>query len=113
MDLEKTAACLAALGNAARLRVFALLVQAGPEGLSVSALRNALGMPASTLAHHLRGMVDAGLVQQERLGREVRCRPDFVLIEAAWAHFRASCCQGVAVVAPPSAPTTKARHGSR
>jgi len=78
MDLEKTAACLAALGNAARLRVFALLVQAGPEGLSVSALRNALGMPASTLAHHLRGMVDAGLVQQERrssVSRAFACSP--------------------------------------
>lgn len=95
MDLDRTARCLAELGNATRLRLFGVLVRAGDEGLTVGELRQALEMPASTLAHHLRGMVEAGLVQQERQGREVRCRPDFELINAAWAYFRAECCQGV------------------
>ncbi len=98
MDLERTARCMAELGNVARLRIFSLLVRAGHEGMTITEIRQALDTPASTLAHHLRGMVDAGLVRQERQGREVRCRPDFTLIDAAWAHFRSECCRGVAPV---------------
>lgn len=94
MDLDRTARCMAELGNVTRLRLFGVLVRAGDQGLTVGELRQALDMPASTLAHHLRGMVDAGLVLQERQGREVRCRPDFELINGAWAYFRAECCQG-------------------
>ena len=107
MNLEQTAQCLAALGNVARLQVFTVLVRAGDEGLTITALRQALAMPASTLAHHLRSMVDGGLVLQERVGREVRCRPDFALINAAWAHFRAECCQGVGA-APASTGSASA-----
>ena len=100
MDLERTARCMAELGNVTRLRLFGLLVRAADEGLTIGELRQALDMPASTLAHHLRGMAQAGLVVQERQGREVRCRPDFQLINDAWAHFRAECCQGVELSAP-------------
>lgn len=99
MDLDKTARCLAELGHVARLRLFALLVRAGDQGLTITELRRAAELPASTLAHHLRGLVGAGIVTQERQGREVRCRPDFRLIDAAWRHFRAECCQS-----PPPAP---------
>ena len=102
MDLERTARCMAELGNVARLRIFSLLVRAGHEGMTITDVRNALGMPASTLAHHLRGMLEAGLVRQERQGREVRCSPEFSLIDAAWAHFRAECCQGVPPAPPPA-----------
>ncbi|MBI3149727.1 MAG: helix-turn-helix transcriptional regulator [Betaproteobacteria bacterium] len=107
MDLERTARCLAELGNVARLRIFSLLVRAGHEGLTITEIRQALDTPASTLAHHLRGMVEVGLVRQERQGREVRCRPDFTLIDAAWAHFRTECCQGTAPVAKLPDPRRK------
>lgn len=100
MDLELTARCLAELGNVARLRIFSLLVRAGDDGLTVGEVQRALGLPASTLAFHLRGLVGAGLVGQERLGREVRCRPDFARLNAAFAYFRDECCQGVDVPAP-------------
>jgi ArsR family transcriptional regulator, arsenate/arsenite/antimonite-responsive transcriptional repressor len=100
MDLEQTARCLAELGNVARLRIFSLLVRAGDDGLIVGEVQRALGLPASTLAFHLRGLVGAGLVGQERLGREVRCRPDFARLNAAFAYFRDACCQGVDVPAP-------------
>jgi DNA-binding transcriptional ArsR family regulator len=100
MDLDTTARCLAELGNVVRLRIFSLLVRAGDDGLTVGEVRRALEMPASTLAFHLRGLVDTGLVTQERQGREVRCRPDFARLNAAFATFRDECCQGVSVPAP-------------
>jgi ArsR family transcriptional regulator, arsenate/arsenite/antimonite-responsive transcriptional repressor len=106
MDLEKTARCLGELGNVARLRIFFVLVGAAKDGLTITELRNAVDMPASTLAHHLRGMVEAGLVRQERAGREVRCRPDLTLIDEAWARFRDECCQ---TPSPRTLPAPKRR----
>jgi DNA-binding transcriptional ArsR family regulator len=120
MDLEATARCLAELGNVARLRIFSLLVRAGDDGLNVGEVRRALQMPASTLAFHLRGLVDSGLVAQQRQGREVRCRPDFGRLNAAFAFFRDECCQGVSVPEPRrrraaagTAPVASAAAGSR
>lgn len=95
MDFEKTARCLAELGNPLRLRIFGLLVRAGHDGLAVGELRQMLDVPASTLAFHLRGMVEAGLVRQAREGREVRNRADFDQLNATLDYFRDECCKGV------------------
>ncbi|HEX9859051.1 MAG TPA: helix-turn-helix domain-containing protein, partial [Paracoccaceae bacterium] len=57
---------LAALGHDARLAIFRLLVKAGPDGLIVGEIGAHLGLAPSTLAHHLAGLVAAGLVAQER-----------------------------------------------
>src|SRR3546814_7960903 len=65
------ARALAALGHEARLAIYRLLVRAGEEGLNVGEIAAHLKMPASTLAHHLSTLVAAGLVIQERRGREV------------------------------------------
>jgi ArsR family transcriptional regulator len=40
----------------------------------VGALQRALGIPKSTLAHHLAQLVTAGLMTQTREGRVQRCR---------------------------------------
>ena len=97
MDIEQTARCLAELGNITRLGIFRLLVRAGPEGLSIGELRNLQGIPASTLAFHLRGMVAVGLVIQQRSGREVRCRPDYELLNQTLEFVKSECCHGVTI----------------
>lgn len=66
-----TARSLAALGHDARLGIFRLLVRAGHEGLTVGDIREDRDLAASTLAHHVRTLVDAGLVTQEKQGRDV------------------------------------------
>ena len=43
----------AAMGNEPRLRIMQLLLQAHPEGLVVGEIQNELGIPNSTLSHHL------------------------------------------------------------
>lgn len=93
MTLDDAARCLGELGNATRLEIFRLLVRAGHEGLSISEIRAKIDIPASTLAFHLRAMAGAGLVTQERRGREVRCRPDFARLNAVLAFVREECCQ--------------------
>jgi len=65
------AAALAALGNPMRLLAFRHIAAAA-RGLNVGELQTLLGMPASTLNHHLGILVRSGLVRQTRQGREIR-----------------------------------------
>lgn len=91
------ARALAALGHDARLAIFRLLVRAGEEGLPVGEIGERLGLAPSTLAHHLRALVEAGLVAQERRGREVRSRVDFQAMRRTLAFLTAECCTGVSL----------------
>lgn len=81
-----------ALGHQVRLRIFRLLVRAGDDGANVGYLGQALGLPASTLAHHLHTLVGAGLVRQERHGREIINHADYRAIDALNAYLTEECC---------------------
>lgn len=89
------ARALAALGHDARLSIFRLLVKAGEEGLRVSDIGAHLGLAPSTLAHHLSTLVDAGLVLQEKHGREVFNRVDFPAMRQIVRFLTSECCAGV------------------
>ncbi len=91
------ARALAALGHDARLSIFRLLVKAGDAGLRVSDIGEHLGLAPSTLAHHLSALVDAGLVLQDRQGREVFNRVDFAAMHALVGFLTSECCAGVEV----------------
>lgn len=93
------ARALAALGHDARLAIFRLLVQAGDEGLRVSDIGEHLGLAPSTLAHHLSTLVDAGLVLQEKQGREVFNRVDYPAMHRVLNFLTSECCTGVALQA--------------
>ncbi|WP_371037136.1 MULTISPECIES: ArsR/SmtB family transcription factor [unclassified Rhodosalinus] len=90
-----TARALAALGHDARLSIFRLLVKAGDEGLRVGDIGAHLGLAPSTLAHHLSTLVDAGLVVQEKRGREVFNRVDYPAMHEVLAFLTSECCAGV------------------
>ena len=74
MNRKLAAQCLSELGNLTRLDIYRLLVRGGLEGMKISDIQARLGVPASTLAFHLGGLVGVGLVSQEKVGREVICR---------------------------------------
>tara|TARA_R110002020_G_scaffold15143_36_gene53920 strand:- start:625 stop:939 length:315 start_codon:yes stop_codon:yes gene_type:complete len=94
---------LAALGHETRLDIFRLLVRAGAGGLNVGEVGRHLGMPASTLAHHLGALVDAGLVIQERRGRQIVNRVDFAVMQQTMSFLTAECCTGVKLVGEDAA----------
>jgi ArsR family transcriptional regulator, arsenate/arsenite/antimonite-responsive transcriptional repressor len=96
MDIEIAAKRLAELGNATRLEIVRLLVRSGRGGLAIGEIQARLAIPASTLAFHLRGLVVAGLVEQERNGRVVHCRPNFAVINDTLAFVKENCCADVA-----------------
>ena len=91
------ARALAALGHEARLDVYRLLVRSGHEGLIVGDIADHTGLPLSTLAHHLRALVTAGLVRQEKRGREVVNRADFDAMDATLSFLTEECCTGVSI----------------
>lgn len=93
---EKTAAkALAALGHEVRLQVFRLLVRAGDEGLSVGEIGSHLGVPPSTLAHHLSALVQADLVTQERQGRVVYNHVAYDRMQSLLTYVSSECCAGI------------------
>ena len=96
---QAAADALAALGNRTRLRIFKLLVRAGPDGSNVATLQRMLGVPATTLAHHLSTLTQANLVTQERRGREVFCTANYKAVNEALKYVRAECCAGLEAVA--------------
>jgi DNA-binding transcriptional ArsR family regulator len=81
-----------AVGAPARVEVLLTLVRAGPDGLLIGELQRRLEIPASTLAHHLRILHNAGLISQERQGRTTTCRPNFAAIEDLAAFLMKECC---------------------
>ncbi|WP_319773453.1 metalloregulator ArsR/SmtB family transcription factor [Breoghania sp.] len=92
---SSTAKALAALGHEARLDIFRLLVRAGDDGLIVADIAANTSLPLSTLAHHLRTLVNAGLVKQERRGREIVNRADYEALNGALRYLTEECCKGV------------------
>ena len=92
MKIEVAARQLEALGNLTRLAVYRDLVQAGHEGSPVGDIRKKLGIPASTLSHHIAKLVQAGLVTQERESRSLYCKTDYKNMTVLMAFLVHNCC---------------------
>lgn len=93
IDMENVMAeRLASLGAPIRLRMIRTLVRAGDDGLSIGELQRRLELAASTHAHHLGALVKAGLVLQERRGREVICTAAFATVRGVGTYLTDQCC---------------------
>ena len=92
LALEEAAQGFAAVGSEPRLDVLLTLVRAGDDGLTVGEIQKRVGLPASTLAHHLRFLAAGGLMEQQREGRAVINRAAYPRIEALAAFLLQECC---------------------
>ncbi|WP_212524181.1 metalloregulator ArsR/SmtB family transcription factor [Actibacterium sp. MT2.3-13A] len=92
MNIEIASRQLEAIGNATRLTIYRTLVRAGRNGLAVGQLQERLGMPASTLSHHLKRLVDTGLVRQERAGTSLICHAEYPAMQALLGFLADECC---------------------
>jgi DNA-binding transcriptional ArsR family regulator len=95
MKIDTAARCLAKLGNPLRLEAFRLLVRAGHHGLAVGEIQAHLRIPASTLSHHILHLVHAGLIEQQREGRSLRCRVAYAQVDALLGYLTEECCAGL------------------
>lgn len=94
MEHDDAAATLAELGNRHRLAVFRYLVKAGPAGAAVGEIQQALGIPLSTLSHHLSRMAHVGLIVQTRHSRTILCIPNYAHLAGLVEFLQRECCAG-------------------
>src|SRR6476620_7661276 len=92
MNIEQAAKQLEALGNVTRLEVYRTLVRAGHAGLPVSRVQEKLGIPASTLSHHLHRLILTGLVTQERQATTLICRAHYPAMNGLIGYLADECC---------------------
>ncbi len=92
LHADAAAEGFSALGSPARLQVLASLVKAGPNGLSVGEIEERCGIKGSTLAHHLRALVSAGLAEQHKQGRSVLTSASYPQLEALAGYILHECC---------------------
>jgi ArsR family transcriptional regulator, arsenate/arsenite/antimonite-responsive transcriptional repressor len=81
----------AAIGNEARQRILRLLLAAHPEGLVVGDVQAELGMPGSTLSHHLEKLKQQELVDIRREGTFLRCRANTAALQEVLNFLCAEC----------------------
>ncbi|RTL91559.1 transcriptional regulator [Ancylobacter aquaticus] len=92
MNLEQAARQLESIGSPTRLLIYRTLVRAGMAGLPVGRLQEGLGIAASTLSHHLRRLIEAGLVTQERQATTLICRAHYPAMNALIGYLADECC---------------------
>ncbi len=106
LDQDTAAQGFAALGSPARLQVLSSLVKAGRPGLTVGQIEQRSGIKGSTLAHHLKALVGAGLAEQEKQGRSVVTRAAFHQLQALADYILKECCAEISTIqlAPQTEP---------
>lgn len=107
MEEKAAVASLTALAQGMRLRIFRVLIGAAPQGMTPGELSATLAVPGSTLSFYLKELLHAGLVTQEREGRNLIYRPSVEQMNDLLVYLTAHCCQGAAceVIAAPGCAT--------
>ena len=92
-EAEATAELFKALGDPARVRIVNVLA-ARREPVCVCHLVEPLGLSQPTVSHHLKKLLDAGLLEREQRGKWAyfSLRPDAVATLAAVADLKGVCC---------------------
>ncbi len=94
MEIQHAVDALSALAQERRLNVFRLLVREGPEGLSAGEIAGRVGIPPSTLSHHLAQLEHAGLLRSWRRQRNVFYALDVEGSRRLVAFLAEDCCGG-------------------
>lgn len=92
MKLDTAALILSKIGNPTRLKIVRLLVRAGEQGMPVGAIQKKLGIPGSTLTHHISHLKSAGLIRQEREQATLVCKMEYQRLNHLVAYLTEECC---------------------
>lgn len=90
----------AAMGAEPRLRIMQLLLTAHPQGLIVSEIQNELGIPASTLSHHLDKLRNEELVRVRREGSFLWYTANTDSLQELMNFLYAECCTRTNAIEP-------------
>jgi ArsR family transcriptional regulator, arsenate/arsenite/antimonite-responsive transcriptional repressor len=92
-EAEATAAVFRALGDSARVRIVNLLATSD-EPVCVCNLVEPLGVSQPTVSHHMKKLLEVGLVEREQRGKWAyfSLNPDALRTLAAVADLKGVCC---------------------
>jgi DNA-binding transcriptional ArsR family regulator len=90
----------AAMGAEPRLRIMQLLLTAHPQGLVVGDIQDELGIPASTLSHHLDKLKNEDLVNVRREGTFLWYTANTEALQELLNFLYAGCCTRSKAVKP-------------
>lgn len=100
--VAKYADMMSAMGTEPRLRIMRLLLSAHPDGLVVGEIGEELGIPGSTLSHHLEKLKNEELVCVRREGTFLHYSANSEALQELLAFLYAECCSRSKAVEPES-----------
>ena len=91
---------LSAMGTEPRLRIVRLLLSAHPHGIVVGEVGEELGIPSSTLSHHLEKLKNEDLVRVRREGTYLWYSANTEALQELLGFLYAECCTRNKAVQP-------------
>lgn len=94
METKEAVRALAALAQEHRLKIFRVLVEAGPAGLAAGELARQADIPPTGLSFHVKELVRARLARSWREGRSIRYALEVEAVRQLMEFLTHKCCQG-------------------
>jgi ArsR family transcriptional regulator len=91
-NVAKYADMFSAMGTEPRLRIMQLLLSAHPDGMIVGDIQSELGIPNSTLSHHLEKLKAEELVVVRRDGTFLWYTANVEALRELLGFLYAECC---------------------
>ncbi|MGA7413065.1 MAG: metalloregulator ArsR/SmtB family transcription factor [Bryobacteraceae bacterium] len=91
-EITRFADMFSAMGTGPRLRIMRVLLSAHPDGMVVSDIGAELGIPASTLSHHLDKLKNEALVKVRREGTYLWYSANTEGLQELLGFLYAECC---------------------
>jgi ArsR family transcriptional regulator, arsenate/arsenite/antimonite-responsive transcriptional repressor len=91
-EITRFADMFSAMGTGPRLRIMRVLLSAHPDGMVVSDIGSGLGIPASTLSHHLEKLKIEDLVKVRREGTYLWYSANTDMLQELLGFLYAECC---------------------
>lgn len=99
-QVARYADMFSAMGIEARLRILRLLLSAHPDGMVAGDLQSELGIPPSTLSHHLDKLKNEGLVRVRREGTFLWYSANTEALQDLLTFLYAECCTRSKAIKP-------------
>lgn len=97
---------LSTLGHPQRLALFRLLMRRYPDRVPATELAQALGLKPNTLSTYVNALMQAGLINQERVGTSLRYSINMDAARETIDYLLHECCRGRPEICVPNAYQT-------
>ncbi len=94
-----------AIGTEARLKILRLLLSAHPQGMTVGDIGSELGIPGSTLSHHLEKLKNEELLNVRRESSFLWYSANTTALKELLSFLYAECCTRNQAIPPETIVT--------